>query len=131
MGLISLLIVGERRKIRQRQARRRTVRKVCRERIPQHIKSVVWRRDGGQCVRCGSTDRLEFGHIIPWSKADQTQPTTCRCCACPATDEKGTGSEEVAAPAGNAGRDGAEAGSGAGASRISARATHPNSRQLM
>lgn len=39
-----------------------------RERIPPDVRSAVWRRDGGQCVICGSIEKLEFGHIIPWSK---------------------------------------------------------------
>jgi 5-methylcytosine-specific restriction endonuclease McrA len=36
-----------------------------REPIPEHVRVFVWRRDEGQCVRCGSRERLEFDHIIP------------------------------------------------------------------
>jgi len=36
--------------------------------IPTHIKLDVWKRDAGQCVRCGSTDELHFDHILPYSK---------------------------------------------------------------
>jgi 5-methylcytosine-specific restriction endonuclease McrA len=36
-----------------------------REPIPEHVRLFVWRRDKGQCVRCGSKERLEFDHIIP------------------------------------------------------------------
>jgi hypothetical protein len=36
--------------------------------IPPQIKREVWRRDGGQCRRCGSTDNLHFDHIIPFSR---------------------------------------------------------------
>ena len=39
-----------------------------RERIPDHVKVTVWRRDGGSCVRCGSRKNLEYDHIIPVSK---------------------------------------------------------------
>ena len=36
--------------------------------ISQDIKDVVWRRDEGKCVECGSNKKLEFDHIIPYSK---------------------------------------------------------------
>lgn len=39
-----------------------------REPIPQNVQDRVWNRDGGKCVKCGSTERIEFDHIIPFSK---------------------------------------------------------------
>lgn len=36
--------------------------------IPTTVKREVWKRDGGQCVACGSTDNLHFDHIIPFSR---------------------------------------------------------------
>jgi hypothetical protein len=36
--------------------------------IPESVRHEVWRRDEGRCVDCGSKERLEFDHIIPWSK---------------------------------------------------------------
>jgi len=39
-----------------------------REPIPEHVRFVVWRRDEGKCVKCGSKENLEFDHIIPLSK---------------------------------------------------------------
>lgn len=39
-----------------------------REAIPQEIQDIVWNRDGGKCVKCGSQENLEFDHIIPFSK---------------------------------------------------------------
>lgn len=35
--------------------------------IPESIKKIVWDRDGGKCVLCGSTINLEFDHEIPFS----------------------------------------------------------------
>ena len=39
-----------------------------RETIPEHVRIFVWRRDQARCVQCGSSERLEYDHIIPASK---------------------------------------------------------------
>ena len=36
--------------------------------IPKDVQREVWRRDMGRCTECGSKERLEFDHIIPFSK---------------------------------------------------------------
>ncbi len=36
--------------------------------IPAQVKLEVWKRDKGQCVKCGSKDNLHFDHVIPYSK---------------------------------------------------------------
>jgi 5-methylcytosine-specific restriction endonuclease McrA len=36
-----------------------------RDPIPEDVKSLVFARDGGCCVRCGSKHDLQFDHIIP------------------------------------------------------------------
>lgn len=36
--------------------------------ISQEVKDLVWNRDQGRCRQCGSTEKLEFDHIIPFSK---------------------------------------------------------------
>ena len=35
--------------------------------IPPAVKLEVWKRDNGQCVRCGATDELHFDHGVPFS----------------------------------------------------------------
>ncbi|MDV4026207.1 hypothetical protein CMT52_17895 [Elizabethkingia anophelis] len=44
------------------------INKKRREPIPQDTQDAVWNRDGGKCVKCGSSEKLEFDHIIPFSK---------------------------------------------------------------
>lgn len=39
-----------------------------REPIPEDVKFEVWRRDNGKCVMCSTNEKLEFDHIIPFSK---------------------------------------------------------------
>ena len=36
--------------------------------ISSQVKREVWQRDFGRCVECGSKERLEYDHIIPFSK---------------------------------------------------------------
>lgn len=36
--------------------------------ISSKVRLEVWRRDYGKCVECGSKERLEYDHIIPFSK---------------------------------------------------------------
>lgn len=36
--------------------------------ISEEVKEFVWRRDQGKCIKCGSNEKLEFDHIIPFSK---------------------------------------------------------------
>jgi 5-methylcytosine-specific restriction endonuclease McrA len=55
-----------------------------RQAIPQHVRHEVWRRDQGQCVDCGSRERLEYDHIIPVSKggSNTSRNIALRCESC-------------------------------------------------
>jgi hypothetical protein len=39
-----------------------------REAIPRAVQREVWQRDGGQCVECGTREKLCFDHIVPFSR---------------------------------------------------------------
>ena len=41
--------------------------------IPKEVVDVVWRRNGGKCVYCGSTENLQLDHIIPFPKVVRLQ----------------------------------------------------------
>jgi Holliday junction DNA helicase RuvB len=43
-------------------------RETRREVIPERVQRIVWQRDRGRCVKCGSNELLEYDHIIPVSK---------------------------------------------------------------
>jgi len=36
--------------------------------IPTSVKLEVWKRDGGKCTKCGSSNELHFDHVIPYSR---------------------------------------------------------------
>jgi 5-methylcytosine-specific restriction endonuclease McrA len=52
--------------------------------IPDHIMAIVFDRDQGRCVVCGSADELQFDHIVPHSKggADTIENLRVLCRAC-------------------------------------------------
>jgi len=43
--------------------------------IPAPVKLQVWKRDKGKCVICGSTENLNFDHIIPYSRGGSSLVT--------------------------------------------------------
>ena len=55
-----------------------------RDPIPEDVKLLVWARDGGSCVRCGSQQNLHFDHIIPVAKGGGNSDTNiqilCQLC---------------------------------------------------
>ena len=46
--------------------------------IPASIKKIVWDRDKGKCVLCGSTEYLEFDHDIPFSRGGSNSTENIR-----------------------------------------------------
>ena len=57
---------------------------VSREPIPESVRLFVWQRDRGQCVKCGSRERLEFDHVIPiaagGSNTERNIQLLCEAC---------------------------------------------------
>jgi hypothetical protein len=52
--------------------------------IPDDVKLLVWARDAGRCVRCGSKENIHYDHIIPHSRGGGDAPENlqilCRKC---------------------------------------------------
>lgn len=57
--------------------------------IPEAVRSEVWRRDGGQCVRCGSKNNLQFDHIIPVSRGGANSVPNIQLLCLPCNAAKG------------------------------------------
>ena len=56
------------------------------DRVPAHVKRVVWKRDGGRCQWaldrggvCGSTHQVELDHIVPRGRGGLTTIANLRC----------------------------------------------------
>lgn len=60
-----------------------------RQAIPDELKSFVYERDGGRCVRCGSATELQFDHIIPVAKGGATTAQNLQLLCGPCNRSKG------------------------------------------
>jgi hypothetical protein len=56
----------------QTEKQKRNDKEQKRESIPIDLRNKIWNRDNGKCVDCGSNEKLEFDHIIPFSKGGAT-----------------------------------------------------------
>lgn len=58
--------------------------KVQRGTIPEMVRNYILKRDGYQCMRCGSNEELAIDHIRPFSENGKTEienlQTLCRKC---------------------------------------------------
>jgi hypothetical protein len=57
--------------------------------IPQHIKTAVWSRDGGRCVKCGIDHALQFDHIIPFAEGGASTVDNLQILCSPCNLQKG------------------------------------------
>ena len=59
-------------------------RRTGRQPIPDDVKLLVWSRDGGVCVKCGSSRELHFDHVIPVAKGggDHAENIQLLCRTC-------------------------------------------------
>lgn len=55
-----------------------------REPISESVRLFVWQRDEGKCVKCGSKEKIEFDHIIPFadggSNTERNIQLLCETC---------------------------------------------------
>jgi hypothetical protein len=57
--------------------------------IPDEVKVLVWQRDSGRCVKCGSQTNLEFDHIIPLMRGGSSTFRNIQLLCAPCNREKG------------------------------------------
>jgi 5-methylcytosine-specific restriction endonuclease McrA len=60
-----------------------------RERIPRQLRLVVWERDGGRCVECGSDFDLQYDHVIPFAMGGATTAANLQLLCAGCNREKG------------------------------------------
>lgn len=59
-----------------------------REPIPEEVRRLVFRRDGGRCQQCGSQELLQYDHIIPFSLGGSSEPENLQLLCAPCNKAK-------------------------------------------
>lgn len=67
-GNLSQLSPYEQRRLLEDDTATAAVVRLARLPLVESVRHEVWRRDQGKCVQCGSKEKLEFDHIIPFSR---------------------------------------------------------------
>jgi hypothetical protein len=62
-----------------------------RVRVPDSVKQIVFGRDGGRCVKCDSTENLQFDHVIPVALGGSSEATNIQILCGTCNKEKGAG----------------------------------------
>jgi hypothetical protein len=54
------------------------------EPISEQAKGLVYERDRGRCLACGSNELIQYDHIVPWSMGGDNAPQNLRllCAGC-------------------------------------------------
>lgn len=54
------------------------------EPIPEDVKRLVYERDKGRCLACGSDELIQYNHVVPWSLGGGNKPQNIRllCARC-------------------------------------------------
>lgn len=59
--------------------------------IPDDVKQLVWKRDGGRCRKCGSASELQYDHVIPLSLGGASTVDNLQILCGPCNRAKGAG----------------------------------------
>lgn len=57
--------------------------------VPQDVRRIVFERDGGNCVECGSNFDLQYDHILPLSRGGATSVENLQLLCSTCNQEKG------------------------------------------